>query len=81
VPYGQHGLAWWDRLSARHNGVMPAKKVDHYSQTPLAVQLAGILREQIKAGKLGHHDQIPSESQLIRSMRFRGDPRDERLRC
>jgi len=44
---------------------MAAKTVDHYSQTPLAVQLAAILRAQITNGELGKHDQLPSESQLM----------------
>jgi GntR family transcriptional regulator len=38
--------------------------VDHRDPTPLYVQLAGVLRAEIAAGKLGPHDPVPSESYL-----------------
>ena len=51
---------------AMHNRVMAGRKVvDHFSQVPLAVQLAAILREQIQTGQLAHHDPLPSESTLM----------------
>jgi GntR family transcriptional regulator len=38
--------------------------VDHRDPTPLYVQLAGVLRADISAGKLAPHDPVPSESYL-----------------
>lgn len=38
--------------------------VDHRDPTPLYVQVATILREQIAAGELAPGDPVPSESQL-----------------
>jgi GntR family transcriptional regulator len=39
--------------------------VDHRDPTPLYVQLAGVLRAEIAAGKLAPHDPVPSESYLV----------------
>jgi GntR family transcriptional regulator len=38
--------------------------VDHRNATPLYLQLAAILREQIRAGRLAKDDLLPSESYL-----------------
>lgn len=38
--------------------------VDHRSPVALYLQLAEVLRAEIKSGKLGPHDPIPSESYL-----------------
>ncbi len=38
--------------------------VNHRDPTPLYVQLAAVLRDEITTGKLGPHDPIPSESYL-----------------
>jgi GntR family transcriptional regulator len=38
--------------------------VNHRDPTPLYVQLAATLREDITTGKLGPHEPIPSESYL-----------------
>jgi GntR family transcriptional regulator len=38
--------------------------VNHRDPTPLYVQLAALLREEISSGRLGPHDPLPSESYL-----------------
>ncbi|MGP3917720.1 GntR family transcriptional regulator [Nonomuraea sp. 10N515B] len=39
--------------------------VDHYDPTPKFVQIANIVRAQIKAGELAPLDPIPSESRMV----------------
>lgn len=36
------------------------------SHVPLYIQLADILREQIKTGKIKENDKLPSESEMIK---------------
>ena len=43
---------------------MTAGRLDQYSDIPLYQQLAAILRERIRAGKLKHLDPLPSETTL-----------------
>lgn len=43
---------------------MAAGRLDQYSDIPLYEQLAAILRELIRSGKLKHLDPLPSETRL-----------------
>lgn len=53
-------------LFVGHDLDMPAgKKVDHFSDELLSVQLASILREMITSGKLKQHESLPSETALM----------------
>lgn len=40
------------------------RRVDHYDATPLYIQAAQILREQIYSGQLAWHTRLPSEADL-----------------
>ena len=43
------------------------EELDHGSDTPVYIQLARILRDQIKSGELHQRRRIPSENDLVQT--------------
>jgi GntR family transcriptional regulator len=51
-------------INIRYLASMPDEAINPYSDEPLYVQLAGIVRRMIHSGQLKHLDPVPSESSL-----------------
>jgi len=53
-----------DMINISYLASMPDDAINPYSDEPLYVQLAGIVRRMIDSGTLQHLDPVPSESSL-----------------